>query len=63
MCAKQLSLTVSQDLILGLDSLRRYAAKVSFEDNTLTLGNEVLTDISVKSDKQDVLSLCDLTIG
>ena len=53
--------TVSQDLILGLDFLRKYAAKVNFEDNTLTLGNEVLTNISVKSDKQDVLSLCDLT--
>ena len=54
-------LSVSQDLILGLDFLRKYAAKVNFEDNTLTLGNEVLTNISVKSDKQDVLSLCDLT--
>ena len=50
-----------RDLILGLDFLRKYAAKVNLEDNTLTLGNEVLMNISVKSDKQALPSLCDLT--
>ena len=54
-------LSVSAHLILGTDFLQIHKAILNFDDHTLTLDEDIITSLSIKSDTQDLLSLTDLT--
>ena len=48
-------------LILGTDFLQIHKAILNFDDHNLTLDEDIITSLSIKSDTQDLLSLTDLT--
>ena len=54
-------LAITTDLILGTDWLTCHRAVLNFDDNSLTFDENVVTNLLVKSDTNDLMSLVDLT--